>query len=355
MNRKQRRANEKVRGAAKKSAGTKQATFDKALNDVIKKAIAAAQAGALAEAEDALREAEKFAPDHREVKHQLGMVLARTGRLDGGIAYLKAACELAPEEALYWNNLCAAHMAAGQVQAAADAARRAAEIDPKYAMALYNLGLCLRELKRPAEAVEPLRRLTALTPNDPTAWVLLAVNLIAIDNLAEAVTALERCIELDPKNAEARNNLGYLLLQRKQPGDALPHFEYVVEREANNFLGVFGLGQAAAELGNRDVGLRMLKRATSIDPRSAAAWLKLAQLAEETGDTATTKMAAERAQALAPSDITVQALAERVLGTGIKISIADAVGAEIPTLKPQSVVSPEQPVGPPKLNILKIN
>src|SRR5262245_5489983 len=103
MNRKQRRTAAKV----DKKQG-KKSTATSAADNVVAKAIAAVQAGAFADAERALDEVLARIPDHVEALHQKGMLLARTHRVEDGIALLQRATAHKPAEALYWNNLAAA-------------------------------------------------------------------------------------------------------------------------------------------------------------------------------------------------------------------------------------------------------
>src|SRR5262245_61358922 len=98
MNRKQRRA------AAKTSNSTPQQSV---ADNVVQKAIAAVQAGAMREAAQAFDQVLERFPNHVEALHQKGMLLARTGNVEAGIPYLQRAAAAQPNEALYWNNLAA--------------------------------------------------------------------------------------------------------------------------------------------------------------------------------------------------------------------------------------------------------
>ena len=103
MNRKQRRTAAKV---ARKQGGADAPA--NAADLVVEKAIAAAQHGALAEAEAALDEVLARFPGHIEALHQKGVLLARTHRVEAGIEMLRRVTTGQPREALYWNNLAAA-------------------------------------------------------------------------------------------------------------------------------------------------------------------------------------------------------------------------------------------------------
>src|SRR5262245_4047676 len=123
MNRKQRRTAAKI---AKKPMKSNAASA--AADNVVAKAIAAAQVGAFADAERALDEVLARFPDHIEALHQKGMLLARTDRLDPGIALLKRVTAEKPNEALYWNNLAAACLTIDRTEEARAAARKAVDL-----------------------------------------------------------------------------------------------------------------------------------------------------------------------------------------------------------------------------------
>ena len=118
MNRKQRRTAAKI----DKKQGKKNPAAS-AADTVVQKAIAAAQAGAFADAERALNEVLERFPDHVEALHQKGMLLARTHRVEDGIALLQRATAQKPGESLYWNNLSAACLTCDRSEEARTAAR----------------------------------------------------------------------------------------------------------------------------------------------------------------------------------------------------------------------------------------
>jgi tetratricopeptide (TPR) repeat protein len=69
----------------------------------------------------------------------LGEVRYWQGALDESIAASKRALELDPENAIAYNNLCAAHAAGGKWSEAVGECEKALEIDPEYELATSNL------------------------------------------------------------------------------------------------------------------------------------------------------------------------------------------------------------------------
>lgn len=297
MNRKQRRTAEKI---AQKQCKVGASTS--AADSVVEKAIAAAQLGAFSEAEAALNEVLVRFPDHIEALHQKGMLLARTHRVEQGIALLKRATAAKPREALYWNNLAAACLTIDQPEEARDAARRAVELDPKYAMAWRNLAMASTDLGQHRDAAEALTKASLLTPNEVEIWSRLGVAQLELSDAARAETAFAKAVALDPRNAECLSNLGVLLTKRGRAREALAHLERAVEIEPDRFTAALHFGVVLALTGDHVKGLRWLRRATSINPRSDVAWGALADAAIGAGEKAEAVDAARRAAEFAPSD-----------------------------------------------------
>jgi tetratricopeptide (TPR) repeat protein len=307
MNRKQRRTAAKV---AKKqpASGAPRAAAD----NVVQKAIAAAQAGALAEAEAALDKVLEQFPDHVEALHQKGMLLARTHRAEAGIPLLQRITAQKPGEALYWNNLAAACLTCHRPADARAAARKAVDLDAKYAMAWRNLAMAATDLGQHREAAEAYETVTRLTPKDADAWNGLGLAQLELGDAARAETAFAKAVALDPKSAECLSNLGGLLVKRGRGAEALPHLEKAVAIDPDRFASALHYGVALALAGNASQGLRWLRRATSIKPRSDTAWGALADAAALAGEQAEAIDAARRAVEFAPSDATHRTRLQRL-------------------------------------------
>ena len=297
MNRKQRRTAAKI----DKKQG-KKGTAASAADVVVEKAIAAAQAGAFADAERALNEVLERFPDHVEALHQKGMLLARTHRVEDGIALLQRVTAQKPAEALYWNNLAAACLTCDRPDDARTAARKAVELDPKYGMAWRNLAMASSDLGQHRDAAEALERAAALAPNDAEVWTRLGLAQLELRDMARAETAFAKAVALDPGSAECRSNLGVLLAKRGRAGEAVAHLEKAAEIEPDRFTTALHYGIALTLNGEPAKGSRWLRRATSINSKSDAAWGALADAAIAAGETAEALDAARRAAQFAPSD-----------------------------------------------------
>jgi tetratricopeptide (TPR) repeat protein len=309
MNRKERRAAAKQDRAGGKGASAGQVAK-------IEKAIEFSQAGDLARAETLLDPILKTDPDLPEVNHQLGMIYVRTGRTEAGLQLLRKAVAARPEESLYWNNLGAACLAIERSQEAVDAVRKALTIDPKNFMAWQNLGLGQRDLGDRAAAAEAFDRAAALGKLDASSLACWGECLGALQRFAEAEAVVRRGLELAKDDPAILSLLGWLLSEQDKTDQALDTFRRSLDLKADQFLAAFNYAILSLRVGDGEVGLRWLRRATSIDPKAVPAWraLTLELVRQDRKDEALP--VAERTLRLAPEDIEIQNLVRKLKGGG---------------------------------------
>lgn len=308
MNRKDRRA------AAKQERTGRGTTASAAQIAKIEKAIALAQAGDLAGAEAMLDAVHRGDPDQPEVNHQLGMIHARTGRTDSGLELLRRAVEMRPEESLYWNNLAAACLAIERTQEAVDAVRKALTLDPKNFMAWQNLALGRRDLGDRAGAVEAFDRAAALGSLDAGALAGWGECLGALGRFPEAEAVVRRGLAMAPDDPPILTLLGWLLSEQGKNTEALETFRRSLELNADQFLAAFNYAILSLRANDTEVGLRWLRRATSIDPKSAVAWRFLALELAGQGLRDEALPVAERTLRLTPDDAEIQNLVRKLKG-----------------------------------------
>ncbi len=126
-------------------------------------------------------------------------------------------------------------------EAAAQLFAKAIEADPKDYAAHFNLGLAYSLLNKNAEAIEEYRRTLVIKPD----------------------------------LYEAELNLGILLLEQKQPGDAIWQLLDAVARKPAEFRPNFYLAEAYLAAGNPGRAEEAYKKAGELNPKSAAVQLGL--------------------------------------------------------------------------------
>lgn len=101
----------------------------------------------LKEAEAYARKAVAAAPEHRDAKNALGVILINEQRYDEAISVLKPLTDdivyASPESA--WGNLGWAYLLRGSVEEAIDALRRAVAVQPLFCVGQYRLGLAFEK------------------------------------------------------------------------------------------------------------------------------------------------------------------------------------------------------------------
>lgn len=307
MNRKERRAAAKQERAGGKIPSAGQAAM-------IEQAIGFAQAGNLARAEALLDPLSKADPDLPEVNHQLGMVYVRTGRTEAGLQLLRKAVAIRPEESLYWNNLGAACLSIERSQEAVDAVRKALAIDPTNFMAWQNLALGQRDLGDRADAVEAFDRAAALGDLDASSLACWGECLGALRRFSDAEVVVRRGSDLAKDDPGILTLLGWLLSEQGKTDEARETFRRSLDLKADQFLAAFNYAILSLRAGDGETGLRWLRRATSIDPNSAAAWraLALELVRQDRKDEALP--VGERSLRLAPDDVEIQDLVRKLKG-----------------------------------------
>ena len=242
-----------------------------AADNVVQKAIAAAQAGAFADAEARARtRCWRASPITSKRCIRRACCWRARDRVEDGIALLRRATAAKPGEAALLEQSGRRVPDHQSVRRRRGRPRpKAVRLDPKYVMAWRNLGDGARATSA-SIATPPRRWSTAsaagaercrdLEPAGPGA--------ARAGDAARAETAFAKAVALDPRNAECRSNLGVLLTKRGRAGDALPHLEKAAEIEPDRFTAALHFGIALALSGDPAKALRWLRRATSIKPNS---------------------------------------------------------------------------------------
>ncbi|MBF0181012.1 MAG: tetratricopeptide repeat protein [Magnetococcales bacterium] len=187
------------------------------VQEAMRRATAHHLAGEAEEAEGLYRAILRVVPDHTDVWHNLGVLLAQNGHADAGLPCLLAALERRPGEARHWR-ACLEAMAEVAVPDAelVEPLRRM----PEDAGAHYRLAMWLLERGRHAEAAGVFKRLTLFAPEVPEVWNDLGVALFALRRYEEAEAAYGRALDLAPGHALAWFNLGNLLKGSGRPAEA---------------------------------------------------------------------------------------------------------------------------------------
>jgi tetratricopeptide (TPR) repeat protein len=121
-------------------------------------------------------------------------------------------------------------------------------------------------------------------------------------NFREALEDYRRVISLDPERDEARLQVGQDLLSLRQPDEALPHFQFLEQRQPENRAVLVGLARCQRLLGQPAEARRLLERVLAAFPDDVDALAEQGRLATEMGQFAEAEPCLRKAVALAPYD-----------------------------------------------------
>ena len=125
---------------------------------------------------------------------------------------------------------------------AAEQLERCLELNPNFDNAMTGLARALAKLGRADEAENWLHKALQSNPQNYVAWYQ-RVCLRAGSNPAAAQAAYEKAVAIQPNFSAGQRELGMLLFQQKNFGDAAPHLEKAIElglddARLHNFLGI---------------------------------------------------------------------------------------------------------------------
>lgn len=136
--------------------------------------IAALMNGKHRKAVDHLRSAIAQCPNDASINMTLGSALVETDQIEEGLAYLKRACELAPDAAVVWCNLGVGLDFSGKINEASKAFEHAVAIEPTNIKARNKLADTLSLLGDAQAAADVLRETLRQRPGHVEAWTLLS-------------------------------------------------------------------------------------------------------------------------------------------------------------------------------------
>jgi tetratricopeptide (TPR) repeat protein len=275
-------------------------------------AAAALTKGDYAAAERGFLQVLSFSPNHVDTLKNLGVVYARTGRLDQAIAAYQRAGELRPNDPSVLLNLGLAYLRQQSCAEPLMVFGRLIEVDPGTRLA-RDAGLlhrlvsgCLKqapseeirhkvdaflaklppasaslvrcklysESERFEEAADQCRKALAIDPSFPTAHLALARVLLSQGN-PQAEQELSAAIREGPADAEALYDVGVALLQLGRASEAVVYLERSTQLDHDLWASYFQLGKAKLQLDQAGDAIPPLRRATELKPDSFSAFYLL--------------------------------------------------------------------------------
>jgi predicted O-linked N-acetylglucosamine transferase (SPINDLY family) len=217
-------------------------------------------------------------PTDASAHHRLGVVLREAGRLAEAEFALRDAIAASPTMAEAHLELSNVLIGQRQTAAAEAALRQAIAIRPDYAAGHYNLGNLLRQAGRLSDAVAAYEEATTHNAGFVEAWFNLAITLRAMNRFDDALASYGKVLALRPQFAEALNNMGVILRALGRYAEAEDVLRAAAAAKPNFVNPHYNLGGVLGDTGRVKEAAGAFRTAISVDPDYASAYVELGNL-----------------------------------------------------------------------------
>jgi tetratricopeptide (TPR) repeat protein len=177
--------------------------------------------------------------------YEAGVKSIADGRVSLGLASLRQAAEVEPQNPLYRNAVGAVLLNVGRFPDAQVEFQKAVELDPTYADAFHNLGSAYAEQGKWDEAIGAYKKALAQTiyASPENTYNNLGYAYWALDRRKDAEDAFRAALQLEPRLVPSHFWLGVLLQKEGRGDEAKAHL-----RAARDLAPASMLGRRAAEV-----------------------------------------------------------------------------------------------------------
>ena len=148
------------------------------------------------------------------IHNNLGLDLAKQGKMDQAKAHYAEALRLDPNFALAHNNLGLALAAQDKMDEAEAHYAEALRLDPNLAETYNNLGVALAQQGKIDEAITMFKKAIQIKPNFSGAYSNLGLAFANQGNIDQAIIVFKDTLKIDPDNTIAQKMLNILKAQR---------------------------------------------------------------------------------------------------------------------------------------------
>lgn len=254
------------------------------LQQMLMAARQASQAGLQLQAERLYLDILKTAPEAYDVRHELAVLLATSGRPQDATVHFRAILKGNPAHAPTHANLANALSESGEMREAAAEFKRALALDSTMVGAHIALGMVLRRQGDFAGAVKSFRSALDLDAKSAFAFNGLGLAYRDLDDLPRALECLEHAVGLAPDVAEFRINLGVTLRRAELDQWAVDQFYKAVGLAPDMLDAVVLLGDALDVLNRHDEARECFDRALQLKPGEPEIYERRAFVYMEMGD-----------------------------------------------------------------------
>jgi tetratricopeptide (TPR) repeat protein len=237
--------------------------------------LALARQGRIDEAIAKYSEALRLKPDFPEAHLNLGLALAGQGRIDEAMAEYSEALRIRPYYPAAHLDLGFALAGQGRIEEAMAHYSAALLIKPVYPEAHNNLGLALARQGRIEEAMAQYSEALRIKPNYPEAHLNLGSALARRGRIAEAMAQYSAALRIKPVYPEAHLDLGAVLAGQGRIAEAMAQYSEALRIVPNFPEAHLNLGTALAGQGRIAEAMAQYSEALRIRPNFPEAHLGL--------------------------------------------------------------------------------
>jgi tetratricopeptide (TPR) repeat protein len=130
----------------------------------------------------------------------------------------------------------------------------------RVAQSAYEEGKQAQSAREFQRAADCFRKAIDIEPTFLDAHEALIATYVNSGQPLNAAAAITQLLEIEPNALKYRVQLGYILLEQKQPDKALAQFSLVLKRDPYNPEGLLGFAAAASEVGMKERANAALER-----------------------------------------------------------------------------------------------
>jgi Tfp pilus assembly protein PilF len=252
--------------------------------------------GHFTKAEEMYRAVHEKDPLDVKALQGLSIVAERTGQVDKAVELLGKAIDIEPSSVLSHFNLAALYERKEMYQEAMVHYARSLDVDPQYYPSLLAYGILLLKKSEVSSGIKLLEQAvrTPYAKDDARAHSALGAGYERQGNLEKAELSLRKALSFNESDGGSRANLALVLIRLNQPAQAIELLNEAPQNQDNinkdnesyAYLNNYARGLAEMRLGRYQEAEDFFRQALKIKPQDPLILGAMADLFEETGDTA---------------------------------------------------------------------
>jgi protein O-GlcNAc transferase len=239
---------------------------------ILARAIAAHQAGNIAQAEFLYKMVLQADKKQFEALHMLGLIEAQRGNFAAGLIRIRDALRVRPNAPEALINLGRIQSELGDQAAAVATYKKALAADPRSALGHSNLSILLRQQGQNDEALTHCDVAIKISPDYAAAWSNRGNVLFDLKRYDEALKSYDRALGLQPTLSESHLGRGNAFAGMQRYDQALAAYDQALFVKPDYVDACSGRGQVLYQLLRMPEALAAYDRAIAIKPEDAGAW-----------------------------------------------------------------------------------